>query len=67
MTGNDRVAFVGMFWFALWIGLGDAVGHLFRTPGTGMVTGFMVALATVLLWPWVLPRSLDDWMHDPRA
>jgi hypothetical protein len=68
MTGMDRVALIGMLWFALWIGAGDAVGHvLFRMPGTGMVMGFIFAVLTVFLWPWVMPRFLEDWMHDPRA
>lgn len=67
MTGMDRVAIVGMLWFVFWIGAGDAVGHLFQTPKTGMVFGFVLAICTVVLWPWVLPQSLDDWMHDPRA
>jgi hypothetical protein len=67
MNGMDRVALVGLLWFILWIGAGDAIGHLFRIPGTGMVLGFIVAFLTVFLWPWLMPRSIDDWMHDPRA
>jgi hypothetical protein len=67
MTGMDRVALVALLWFAIWTGVGDVVGHLFKVPGTGMVLGFIFALLTVLSWPWVMPRSVEDWMHDPRA
>ncbi len=67
MAGIDRVALVALLWFAFWTGAGDAVGHWFKTPGTGMVLGFVFALFTVLAWPLVMPRAVDDWMHDPRA
>jgi hypothetical protein len=67
MCGMDRVALVGLLWFAGWICVGDAVGHLFQIPGTGMVVGFIVAVCTVLLWPWLMPRFVDDWMNDPGA
>jgi hypothetical protein len=63
----DRVALIGLLWFALWIGAGDAIGLVFQIPGTGMVVGFIFGLITILLWPWMLPRAVDDWMHDPRA
>jgi hypothetical protein len=67
MCGMDRVAIVGLVWFVVWTGAGDAIGHLFKMPGTGMVSGFLFALFTVLAWPWVMPKAIDDWMHDPRA
>lgn len=67
MTGMDRVAVIGWLWFLGWIAAGGLIGRYFDTPGTGQVLGFLFALATVPTWPWVLPRSLDEWMHDPRA
>lgn len=67
MVGMDRVALVGWLWFIGWIAVGDAVGRWFGMPGTGMVLGFMAALFTVPTWPWIMPRSLDDWMHDPSV
>ena len=67
MIGADRVALVGWLWFGAWIGAGNLIGRMLaEMPGTGMVLGFLIALATIPAWPWVLPRRLDDWMCDPR-
>ncbi|MCX7314948.1 MAG: hypothetical protein WCG92_04470 [Hyphomicrobiales bacterium] len=67
MIGADRVAVVGLLWFAVWIAAGHFVGLWFDVPGTGRAGGFLLALATVWTWPWVLPNAIDEWMYDPRA
>jgi hypothetical protein len=67
MHGVDRVALVAWAWFILWIVGGDVVGRWLNTPGTGMVFGFLLALVTVFLWPWLMPSFIDEWMHDPSA
>ena len=67
MNGTDRVALVAWLWFAFWVVGGDLIGRWFEMPGTGKVVGFIFALLTVPTWPWVMPVSIDDWMHDPRA
>ena len=67
MVGMDRVALVALLWFAFWTSAGDAIGYWFKTPGTGLVLGFIFALITVVSWPWVLPEALDDWMHNQGA
>ena len=64
----DRVAIVALLWFAGWIvATSEFSKLLFNAPGTGIVWGFVIALITVFTWPWVLPRSLEHWMHDPQA
>lgn len=67
MIGADRVALVGLLWFTVWIVAGNLIGRWFDVPGTGMVAGFLFALATVWTWPWVMPEFVDEWMYDPRA
>jgi hypothetical protein len=67
MIGIDRVALVGWLWFIGFIIAGDLIGRGLEMPGTGMVFGFLVALFGILAWPWVLPESLDNWMHDTKA
>ena len=67
MICTDRVAIVALLWFVVWTGSGDAIGQWFKTPGTGIVLGFLFALSTLAAWPWVMPPAIDDWMHDPRA
>jgi len=63
----DRVALVATAWFAVWIVGGWQIGGLLLIPGTGALCGFVLALLTVFAWPWVLPRRIDDWMHDPHV
>jgi hypothetical protein len=64
----DRVAIVALLWFAIWTAGASQLSKLmFNDPGTGAVWGFVLALITVFSWPWVLPRSLEHWMHDPHA
>ena len=47
---------------------GDLIGRWWaEMPGTGIVLGFLVALITIVFWPWLLPRRLEDWMCDPSA
>jgi hypothetical protein len=59
----DRVALVLTVWLALWTTVGLALGaFVFGTPGTAAVSGFFVAVATTLLWPWIMPRPIDRWM-----
>jgi hypothetical protein len=67
MLGVDRVAVIAWVWFIFWTAVGDAIGHWMNMPGTGMVFGFLFAMCSIFLWPWVLPRFVDDWMHDPTA
>ena len=64
----DRVALVACLWFVGWIFAGLEVSKLaFNAPLSGGIWGFVLALLTVFLWPWVMPRTLEDWMHgSPR-
>jgi hypothetical protein len=64
MLGADRVALVGVIWFAFWTIVGMIIGRVLDTPGTWTIAGFVFGLVTVFTWPWVLPRRLDDWMHS---
>ena len=60
----DRVALVACLWFAAWIAGGAELAKLmFSAPLSGSIWGFVLALLTVFLWPWVMPRALEDWMH----
>jgi hypothetical protein len=58
----DRVAMVALFWFVGWTGVGWILGRMLDVPGTFTVCGFLFALLTVFVWPWVLPESLNRWM-----
>jgi hypothetical protein len=64
----DRVAVVAWLWFAGWIIAAAEFSNLtFSAPLSGVIWGFILALLTVFLWPWVMPRAVDDWMHgSPR-
>lgn len=62
MTMAYRVVLFLTGWIAVWVGLGVAVGSLFGTLGTGGVTGFVVGVLTTFLWPWIVPRPIDNWM-----
>jgi hypothetical protein len=64
MTVAYRVVLFLTLWLAVWAGAGVYVGSLFGTLGTGGVTGFLLGVATTLLWPWLLPRMVDNWMDD---
>jgi hypothetical protein len=64
--GNRVVLFL-TFWLAVWIGVGAAIGALFGTPGTGAVDGFVFAIVTTFLWPWIMPSALDQWMDGGGA
>jgi putative effector of murein hydrolase LrgA (UPF0299 family) len=60
----DRVALVACLWFVGWIAGGAELAKLmFNAPLSGSIWGFVLALITVFLWPWVMPRALEDWMH----
>ncbi|MGZ4988844.1 MAG: hypothetical protein ACXWBP_12415 [Limisphaerales bacterium] len=60
----DRVAVVALCWFALWTGLGVAVGSVVGGPTTGAVNGFFFALLALTAWPWIMPDSIENWMND---
>ena len=61
----DRVALVACLWFLGWIIAGSELANLaFSAPLSGSIWGFILALLTVFLWPWVMPRAVDDWMHS---
>jgi hypothetical protein len=64
----DRVAFVAFLWFAGWIAGGTELAKFaLNAPLSGGIWGFVLALLTVFLWPWVMPRGVEDWMHgSPR-
>jgi hypothetical protein len=38
------------------------VGSLFGTIGTGEVLGFIAAVLTTFLWPWIVPERINNWM-----
>jgi len=58
-----RVVVFLTLWIALLTGAGAFLGSLvFGTPGTGAVTGFLSAVLSTFLWPWIVPQSVDDWM-----
>ena len=58
-----RVVLFLTCWLALWTGAGAGVGYLlFGTLGTGTVSGFVVAVLSTFLWPWIIPQSIDNWM-----
>jgi len=61
----DRVALIAVVWFLGWVAAGSALARLmFSAPMSGGIWGFVLALLSVFLWPWLLPRSVDDWMHS---
>ena len=57
-----RVVMFLTCWIALWMGSGAAVGFLFGTSATGAVWGFVAAVLSTFLWPWIVPEIFDDWM-----
>ncbi len=64
----DRVAIVAWGWFVGFVALGYATGNLlFATPWTGGLVGFLFALVGSLMWPFVLPDRVNDWMDDRPA
>ena len=67
MICMDRVAIVALLWFVVWTAGGDVIGYWLKTPGTGLVLGFLFAVSTLVTWPWVMPGFVDDWMNDPRT
>ncbi len=62
MVMGNRVVLFLTFWLALWIAAGAGIGALFGTLGTGVVDGFVFAVLSTFLWPWIMPASLDHWM-----
>ena len=38
------------------------MGSLFGTLGNRRGLGFIVAVLTTFLWPWIVPEPLDNWM-----
>lgn len=57
-----RVVLFLTLWLALFAGIGVFAGSFFGTLGTGGISGFIFGVAATLLWPWILPRMVDDWM-----
>jgi hypothetical protein len=50
------------------MGAGALVGQfLFYTFWTGVVNGFVFAVVTTLLWPWILPPFIDRWVDGVKA
>ena len=50
------------------LGVGAGIGYLFfYTMWTGVVNGFVFGVATTFLWPWLLPRAVDDWIDGVKA
>ena len=62
-----RVVFFLTCWLALWMVTGMAVGSVFKMPMTGIIVGFVGALFSTFLWPWIVPEFLDDWMDGQTA
>lgn len=64
----DRVVILLTLWLAFWMGVGAGVGHLFFfTLWTGVANGFVFAVLSTFLWPWILPQAIDDWMDGVKA
>lgn len=64
----DRIALVAFLWFVGWTVAAFEVGKVAFNAGiSGALLGFMLALLTAFAWPWIMPRPVDDWMHDPFA
>jgi hypothetical protein len=63
-----RVVLLLTLWIALWMGAGAVVGHLlFYTFWTGVVDGFVFAVLTTFLWPWIMPEAIDNWIDGVKA
>jgi hypothetical protein len=62
-----RVTLFLTCWLALWTAIGLGIGFVFRTPMTGMIDGFIFAVLSTFLWPWIVPNFLDDWMDGQTA
>ena len=60
----DRVALLAFIWFVFWTTVGVIIGRWLETPGFWTVGGFVFALLTVLIWPYILPNRLLDWMDE---
>lgn len=66
---GHRIVLFLTVWIAVQTGIGAALGYyLLGTPGTGAVSGFVAAVLTTFLWPWILPEPIDRWMDGtPRT
>ena len=62
--GHRVVVFLTV-WIALEMGAGAGVGSMFGAPGTGAVWGFVAAVLTTFLWPWIVPEPIDNWLDGP--
>jgi hypothetical protein len=66
-----RVAIVAGCWFLFWMAVASIVGALTAGPSRGipyalyfgMLHGAWLALLTSFAWPWIMPASIDRWMH----
>jgi hypothetical protein len=63
-----RVVVLFTCWMIFWMSLGTAIGAMWGVPKTGAVDGFAFALLATFSWPWIVPRTLDEWMdHSDLA
>jgi Na+/proline symporter len=64
----DRVALIACLWFTGWtFGGTELAKWAFNAPLSGGIWGFVLALLTVFLWPWLMPRAVEDWMHGSHS
>ena len=59
---SNRVTIVGVSWFVSLTALGTLLGYSIGMPGTGTISGFFFALASLITWPWIMPEEVNRWM-----
>jgi len=62
-----RVFIVSGCWFMLWVGIGIAASVLSKGLDgllSGATNGAWIALLMSFAWPWIMPRSISDWMDN---
>jgi hypothetical protein len=64
----DRVVIVLTVWLSVFTGAGSLLGrYVLDIPGTLTVAGFLIAVVTTFLWPWIMPGPIDRWMDGGNA
>jgi hypothetical protein len=64
----DRVVIVLTVWLTVFTGAGSLLGrYVLDIPGTLTVAGFLIAVVTTFLWPWIMPGPIDRWMDGGAA